>query len=273
MKMLRPTLVGIACALSFAVGASSAIAGHKHGGHYKHGGYSMGYAKPHPMYQRRAHPRCHAKPMFYGHGHGKWKRHGPHWMNKKYGSYGKQGNAYGYGYDASSAKASSDSGSYASSTKVPYGQHSQSATGGHANVSGNYADPAASTPTQQDIVGVAAAAGNFSTLIAAVKAAGLADTLSGEGPFTVLAPNDAAFSALPEGQVAGLMKDTDALKDILTFHVIAGELSAADLLEKGEATTVNGAKISVAQLDVAKADIQASNGVIHVIDSVLIPTE
>lgn len=182
-------------------------------------------------------------------------------MKRYHGSYGKMGygNAYKGGYDQGSPR--------------PYGQQMPSTTAGYASQYTDTAKEAASTSVGQNIVDVAAAAGNFSTLISAVEAAGLADTLSGEGPFTVLAPSDAAFSALPKDQVADLMGDTDALRDVLTYHVIVGELSAADLLEKGEATTVNGAKVTVGQLDVAKADIAASNGVIHVINSVLIPTE
>jgi uncharacterized surface protein with fasciclin (FAS1) repeats len=124
-----------------------------------------------------------------------------------------------------------------------------------------------------DLVETAVAAGNFSTLIAAAKAAGLADALKGAGPLTVLAPSDNAFEKLPKAQLDGLMKDPEALKGVLSFHVIAGELSAADLLEQGQAETLNGATVSLAQLDVAKADIRASNGIIHVLDAVLIPSE
>lgn len=122
-------------------------------------------------------------------------------------------------------------------------------------------------------MGTALAAGNFATLLSAVQAAGLDETLSGKGPFTVLAPSDAAFAKLPKEKVEGLLGDPEALKKVLTYHVIAGEFSAADLLEKGEAKTVNGAMVTLAQLDVAKADIKTSNGVIHVLNAVLVPAK
>lgn len=122
-------------------------------------------------------------------------------------------------------------------------------------------------------MGTALAAGNFATLLSAVQAAGLDETLSGKGPFTVLAPSDAAFAKLPREKVEGLLGDPEALKKVLTYHVIAGEFSAADLLEKGEAKTVNGAMVTLAQLDVAKADIKTSNGVIHVLNAVLVPAK
>lgn len=255
MRALTLTVSGFACALTLALGASPAVAGHKHGGYYKQGGYGA----PYQMYQRRAHPNCHGKRMAYRSGYGKWGHYGHHPMKKSYRKYGKPADAY-------RSNMTSSYGGAKSGKPSAYG-------GAHSSGYGDTAVKAARTSTQKDIVGVASAAGNFSTLISAVKAAGLAETLTGKGPFTVLAPNDAAFSELPKEQVAGLMSDTEALKDVLTYHVIAGELSAADLLEKGEATTVNGANVSVAQLDVAKADIKASNGVIHVLNSVLIPTK
>jgi uncharacterized surface protein with fasciclin (FAS1) repeats len=122
-----------------------------------------------------------------------------------------------------------------------------------------------------DIVATASAAGSFSTLIAAVEAAGLVSTLQGDGPFTVLAPTDAAFAKLPEGKLDALLQDKAALESLLTYHVIPGRLSAADLVEAGEAATVNGAPVTLAQLDVASADVEASNGIIHVLDTVLTP--
>ncbi|MEM9035460.1 MAG: fasciclin domain-containing protein [Actinomycetota bacterium] len=130
------------------------------------------------------------------------------------------------------------------------------------------------------IVDVAAGAGDFTTLVAAVEAAGLVDTLSGEGPFTVFAPTDEAFAALPEGTVEGLLEDTEALTAILTYHVVAGEVLAADVVTLTEAETVNGAvlpivvdgdTVMVGDATVVVTDIEASNGVIHVIDTVLIP--
>jgi uncharacterized surface protein with fasciclin (FAS1) repeats len=133
-----------------------------------------------------------------------------------------------------------------------------------------------------DIVAVAANAGQFNTLIAAVKAAGLVETLQSAGPFTVFAPTDAAFAKLPKGTVEALLKDKEKLTAILTYHVVPGKVTAADIIRSGgaEPATVNGAPVSITIRDglvyvdaaqVTTADIQASNGVIHVIDSVIIP--
>lgn len=131
----------------------------------------------------------------------------------------------------------------------------------------------------QDIVDTAIENGSFTTLVAAVTAAGLVDTLKGEGPFTVFAPTDAAFAALPEGTVEALLADPEALAKILTFHVIAGKVMSTDLSDGMMATTVNGADVMVGTdggvtvnaANVIIADVEASNGVIHAIDTVLIP--
>jgi uncharacterized surface protein with fasciclin (FAS1) repeats len=132
----------------------------------------------------------------------------------------------------------------------------------------------------QTIVETAVAAGNFTTLVAAVEAAGLVETLSGEGPFTVFAPTDEAFAALPEGTVEGLLADPEALASILTYHVVPGAVMSGDLSDGMTATTVNGADITISidgstvmvnDATVTAADIEASNGVIHVIDSVILP--
>ncbi len=135
-----------------------------------------------------------------------------------------------------------------------------------------------------DIVDTAVKAGSFNTLVAAVQAAGLADTLKGEGPFTVFAPTDEAFAALPEGTVESLLlpENKDQLISILTYHVIPGKVMAADVMNKKlEVTTVQGSMASVNALagtsvmidgaNVVTADIEASNGVIHVIDAVILP--
>jgi uncharacterized surface protein with fasciclin (FAS1) repeats len=131
-----------------------------------------------------------------------------------------------------------------------------------------------------NIVETAVAAGNFTTLVAAVEAAGLVETLSGEGPFTVFAPTDEAFAALPEGTVEGLLEDTEALTAVLTYHVVPGAVMSGDLSDGMTATTVNGAEIEVGidmgtvtinDATVTTADIETSNGVIHVIDSVILP--
>lgn len=132
----------------------------------------------------------------------------------------------------------------------------------------------------KDIVDTAIGAGQFKTLVAAVQAAGLVETLKGKGPFTVFAPSDEAFSKLPKGTVEALLKDKDKLTAILTYHVVAGKVTAHDVVKLKSAKTVNGKEVAIAanksgvKLDnakVVKADIQCGNGVIHVIDAVLIP--
>lgn len=132
---------------------------------------------------------------------------------------------------------------------------------------------------KSDIVDTAVAAGSFKTLAAALQAAGLVDTLKGEGPFTVFAPTDEAFAKLPEGTVEALLKDKAKLTAILTYHVVAGEVKAADVVKLDSAKTVQGQNVSIDATDgvkvndakVVKADIVCSNGVIHVIDTVLLP--
>jgi uncharacterized surface protein with fasciclin (FAS1) repeats len=156
---------------------------------------------------------------------------------------------------------------------------------------------ASSSPTasstamsESDIVETAADAGDFKTLTAALKAAGLDETLKGPGPFTVFAPTDAAFAKLPEGTVETLLKDPKGqLAEILKYHVVAGEVMAADVakMDGQKVKTVQGAELTVEvsgdkvvlvdaagnRVNVIKTDITASNGVIHVIDAVLIPTK
>lgn len=156
---------------------------------------------------------------------------------------------------------------------------------------------ASSSPTassaamsESDIVETAAAAGDFKTLTAALKAAGLDETLKGPGPFTVFAPTDAAFAKLPEGTVETLLKDPKGqLAEILKYHVVAGEVMAAGVakMDGQKVKTVQGAELTVEvsgdkvvlvdaagnRVNVIKTDITASNGVIHVIDAVLIPTK
>lgn len=131
-----------------------------------------------------------------------------------------------------------------------------------------------------DIVDTAAGAGNFKTLVAAVKAAGLVDTLKSAGPFTVFAPTDEAFAKLPAGTVEGLLKDPEKLKKILTYHVVAGKVMASDVVKLKSAKTVEGesvkimaagGKVMVNQATVVKTDIECDNGVIHVIDTVILP--
>lgn len=135
---------------------------------------------------------------------------------------------------------------------------------------------------KKDIVDVAAENGSFNTLVAAVKAAGLVETLKGEGPLTVFAPTDDAFAALPEGTVEMLLKpeNKDKLVAVLTYHVVAGKVMAVDVVKVSQATTVQGQdvmvkvdgdKVMINDAHVVMADVKASNGVIHVIDKVLLP--
>jgi uncharacterized surface protein with fasciclin (FAS1) repeats len=135
---------------------------------------------------------------------------------------------------------------------------------------------------KKDIVDTAVAAGSFETLATALQAAGLVETLKGKGPFTVFAPTDAAFAKLPAGTVESLLKPENKAKlaSILTYHVVAGNVKAADVVKLTEAKTVNGqsVKISVANggvkvdgANVVTTDIAATNGTIHVIDAVILP--
>jgi len=131
-----------------------------------------------------------------------------------------------------------------------------------------------------DIVDTAVSAGNFTTLVAAVKAAGLVDTLKSAGPFTVFAPTDEAFAKLPPGTVEGLLKDPAKLKDILLYHVVSGKVMAESVVKMKTAKTVEGGmvkiqamggKVTLDNATVVKTDILCDNGVIHVIDTVIIP--
>jgi uncharacterized surface protein with fasciclin (FAS1) repeats len=144
---------------------------------------------------------------------------------------------------------------------------------------GAYAGPKAAT---QDIVDTAVAAGSFKTLAAALQAAGLVDTLKGKGPFTVFAPTDAAFAKLPPGTVEDLLKpeNKEKLVAILTYHVVPGRDLAAQVTKMTSAKTVNGQSLTISvtggtvmvdNAKVIKTDILCSNGVIHVIDSVILP--
>jgi uncharacterized surface protein with fasciclin (FAS1) repeats len=133
---------------------------------------------------------------------------------------------------------------------------------------------------EADIVDTAVAAGDFTTLATALEAAGLVETLKGEGPYTVFAPTDAAFEALPAGTLDGLLADPEALADVLLYHVVEGEVLAADVAGLTSATTVEGQDVTITvegenvminDAMVTMTDIMTSNGVIHVIDAVLIP--
>lgn len=141
--------------------------------------------------------------------------------------------------------------------------------------------PAFAESHSKDIVDTAVGAGSFNTLVAAVTAAGLVETLKGEGPFTVFAPTDEAFAALPAGTVEDLLKpeNKDKLVAVLTYHVVAGKVMSTDLTNEMKAATVQGGEITIMteggvmvnDAKVVQADIEASNGVIHVIDKVILP--
>ncbi len=133
---------------------------------------------------------------------------------------------------------------------------------------------------EKNIVETAVAAGQFDTLVTAVQEAGLVETLSGEGPFTVFAPTDEAFAKIPEADLNALLADKEALTNVLTYHVVAGKVMAADVVNLSEAETVQGSTVEIkvdgdtVMIDnarVIQTDIETSNGVIHVIDSVIMP--
>lgn len=133
---------------------------------------------------------------------------------------------------------------------------------------------------QKNIVETAVSAGSFKTLVTALKEAELVETLSGKGPFTVFAPTDDAFAKLPEGTVEALLKNKEKLTAILTYHVVPGNVKAADVVKLNSAKTVNGQMVTIKVMEgnvmvdeakVIKADILCSNGVIHVIDTVILP--
>jgi transforming growth factor-beta-induced protein len=143
------------------------------------------------------------------------------------------------------------------------------------------ATPAPTTAAAGDIVEVATAAGTFGTLLTAATKAGLVETLKGEGPFTVFAPTDEAFAALPAGTLDSLLADKELLKKVLLYHVVAGKVTSEQVVGMTEATSVEGSPIKIAVKDdavilndsakVVTPDVEAANGVIHVIDAVLLP--
>jgi len=145
-------------------------------------------------------------------------------------------------------------------------------------------EPATAAPSagaMGDIVEVATEAGSFTTLLAAATAADLVETLKGEGPYTVFAPTDEAFAALPEGTLDALLADPEALADVLLYHVVAGKVTSDQVVGLTSADSVQGSPIAISVVDgtvmlndsakVVTTDIEASNGVIHVIDAVILP--
>ena len=193
-------------------------------------------------------------PPMQQHGYGHHGHHGMYSHMKKHSTHGGYGHPGGYGQST---------GSYGSDSKK-----SEQAPG-----TGRQTGAAGAGGPGLDIIETAAAAQNFNTLIRAAEAAGLYDVLRGDGPFTVFAPSDAAFENLPAGTVEALLADREKLTAVLTYHVVPERLTAADLVQQREFTTVQGQKLSLDKLSVASADIEASNGIIHVIDTVLIPEQ
>ena len=174
--------------------------------------------------------------------------------------------------------------SFASADDCPASQHAQLQAESEVTLSDVQTYPVDhhKEGESKDIVDTAVAAGDFTTLVAAVKAAGLVETLKGDGPFTVFAPTDAAFAKVPKETLESLLKpeNKEKLTSILTYHVVSGKVMAADVVGLSEAETVNGAKapvkvdgdtVMIGDAKVVKTDIKTSNGVIHVIDTVLMP--
>ena len=135
-------------------------------------------------------------------------------------------------------------------------------------------------PDPGDIIEVAAAAGSFNTLATALTAAGLVDDLKGPGPLTVFAPTDAAFAKLPPGTIDALLQDIPTLTNVLTYHVVPGELAASDVVLRTSVTALNGQSVAIQVQNgevrlngvlITQTDIRASNGIIHVLDAVLLP--
>jgi uncharacterized surface protein with fasciclin (FAS1) repeats len=134
---------------------------------------------------------------------------------------------------------------------------------------------------KKDIVDTAVAAGSFNTLATALTEAGLIETLKGEGPFTVFAPTDDAFAKLPADQLKAILADKELLTSILTYHVVAGKVMAADVVKLESATSLQGSQLAISTTDgvkindanVTETDIKTSNGVIHIIDTVLVPAQ
>ncbi len=176
-------------------------------------------------------------PMHYNMHHG----YGPKW---KYGY--KQGYGPMYGHGRPTSKSSNEKSYKEEQTKID--------------------------TEKLDLVDTAIAAGKFNTLVKALDAAGLRDLLKGKGPYTVFAPTDEAFAKLPEGKLDELLADKEQLVEILKYHVVPSKVNAVDILQVQELKTAGGKNIPVDSLAVAKADIETSNGTIHIVDSVLIPT-
>ncbi len=240
---------------------------------FAHGsGYGKSYGKSCPHYGWH-HPHGYGMGHWKG-GHGKGYGHGKRY-GKGYGyGMGHGGPHHGYGYHKGMGYG-----------KGMYGHHPMSKTGGYGygpSKTGGYskAQKDAAAASEKDIVDTALSAGSFTTLVEAVKAAGLVETLRGEGPFTVFAPTDEAFAKLPPETLNALLQDKEQLTAVLTYHVAPGSLRAANVVDRDSIKTVQGQSLTVTadeagvrvdEAKVTKTDILASNGVIHVIDTVVIP--
>ena len=286
------------------VGAAPAVAGHLHGYH-AHGGYGPGHGmsakwlSPRHAYGYRGHHYGKTYGPKYRSKHGKAYRKG-HWGKPMRGCYPRPHRGswvmsdpyrYGHGMNKGGYAHGQDGGQPGSQGHgVSEGGYTPRQGGGQTGSYGYGAAPAsaaaapyavpqpaataAAAPRDDapgNIVETAIAADSFNTLLAAVEAADLVATLSGDGPFTVFAPTDAAFNRLPAGTVQGLLGDSDALTQVLTYHVVGARLDAADLVEQGRYRTLNGATVDLGQLKITQADVAASNGIIHILDEVLLP--
>jgi len=246
-SLFTASAFGVLMGLGAIDSASAGHGGYGYGPGYGHGGYHGNYAKPgyygYGAYHRGAAYGYMPRPMNGGygnalHGYGPGKAYG---MGKSCDEYGKAG--------------------YMIKTGSP-----------EAKTTGTAA-PA------NDIVDVAAGAGSFNTLVAAVKAADLVETLKGKGPFTVFAPTDEAFAKIPKADLDALLADKEKLTAVLTYHVVPGKVMAADVVKLNSAKTVQGGTVTIDTSDgvkvdnakVVKTDVMASNGVIHVIDTVIMP--
>lgn len=175
--------------------------------------------------------------------------------------------AYNGNYDYT--RAANNYGQYSNASSYRVGHHEMS----------NHASKAEPVTAKKDIIDTAVNAGNFGTLVIAIQAAGLVDTLKGDGPFTVFAPTDDAFAKIPQDKLAALLADKDALKQVLTYHVVPGAVSSSEVSKLDSAKTVQGSSVtieatngvSIDNANVVVADIVTSNGIIHVIDTVIIP--
>ena len=242
---------------------------------------SAGHCQTNKMHGKGYHHGM-SQGMYGPHGgkmHGKGYHHG---MSKgMYGPHGGKMHGKGYHHGTPKGMYSPHGGMY--QQKMQYQSNPYVKTGGSYGQSYDKAAKAESkkqaASDANDIVSIAAGSDDFETLVTAVKAAGLVETLSKKGPFTVFAPTDEAFAKIPEDQLAALLEDKEALTKVLTYHVVEGTVSSNAVTKLDSAKTVQGGMLTIDTSDgvkingarVVKADIQASNGIIHVIDTVILP--